>query len=54
MAERPEHAAMITSLQWAAAANDPTGLSSPVGRWVVLAGLVAALVVLILQWRRRR
>lgn len=38
----------------ALSAADPTGLSSPVGRWVILAGLVAALVVLIMQWRRRR
>lgn len=36
------------------AAADPTGLSSVTGRLVVLAGLVAVLVVLILQWRRRR
>jgi len=41
-------------LAGAVTAADPTGLSSPLGRWVILAGLVAALVVLIVQWRRRR
>lgn len=38
----------------ASRAADPTGLSSPIGRVVVLAGLIAALVVLILNIRRRR
>lgn len=42
-------AAMLES-----AAADSTGLSSPIGRLVILAGLVAVLVVLIMQWRRRR
>jgi hypothetical protein len=36
------------------AAADPTGLSSVTGRVLILAGLVAVLVLLILQWRRRR
>ncbi len=31
-------------------AQDPTGLSSPVGRVVVLLGLLAALVVLLRWW----
>lgn len=35
-------------------AADPTGLSGPIGRWVILAGVIAALVVVILQFRRRR
>jgi len=37
-----------------ALAADPTGLSSPIGRLVILAGLISALVLLIWQWRRRR
>ncbi len=36
------------------ATGDPTGLSSPLGRIVIVAGLIAVLVLLILQWRRRR
>jgi hypothetical protein len=37
-------------------AQDPTGLSSPVGRLVVLFGLLAALAVLLRWWwyNRRR
>jgi hypothetical protein len=37
-------------------AQDPTGLSSPVGRLVVLFGLLAALVVMLRWWwfNRRR
>jgi hypothetical protein len=37
-------------------AQDPTGLSSPVGQLVVLAGLLASLVVLVRWWwlNRRR
>ncbi|HLU60358.1 MAG TPA: hypothetical protein VKZ81_33285 [Pseudonocardia sp.] len=37
-------------------AQDPTGLSSPVGRLVVLFGLLASLVVLLRWWwfNRRR
>jgi hypothetical protein len=34
--------------------SDPTELSSPLGQFVMAAGLVSALVVLIWQWRRRR
>lgn len=48
---------MIASFVGDAAARlaaDPTGLSSPIGRIAVLAGLLAALVVLIMHWRRRR
>jgi len=44
----------LVELAGAVTAADPTGLSGPLGRWVILAGLVAALVVLIVQWRRRR
>jgi len=33
---------------------DPTGLSSPLGQLVVLAGLVASLVVLLRWWWRQR
>ena len=35
-------------------AQDPTGLSSPVGRLVVLAGLVAALVLMLRWWWQNR
>ncbi|TWF74382.1 hypothetical protein FHX44_11262 [Pseudonocardia hierapolitana] len=37
-------------------AQDPTGLSSPVGRLVILFGLLASLVVLLRWWwyNRRR
>lgn len=37
-------------------AQDPTGMSSPVGQLVVAAGLVAALVVMLRWWwtNRRR
>jgi hypothetical protein len=35
-------------------AQDPTGLSSPVGRLVVLAGLLAALVLLLRWWWQGR
>ncbi len=37
-------------------AQDPTGLSSPVGRLIVLLGLLASLVVLLRWWwyNRRR
>jgi len=35
------------------AQGDPTGFSSPLGRIVVLLMLLAALVVLLRQWRRR-
>jgi hypothetical protein len=36
--------------------QDPTGLSSPLGRLVILAGLVGALVVMLRWWwlNRRR
>jgi MYXO-CTERM domain-containing protein len=34
--------------------TDPTGLSGPIGQLAIAAGLVASLVVLIWQWRRRR
>jgi hypothetical protein len=36
--------------------QEPTGLSSPVGRLVVLAGLLASLIVLLRWWwfNRRR
>jgi hypothetical protein len=36
--------------------GDPTGMSSPLGRLVVLAGLLVALVVLLRWWwfNRRR
>lgn len=37
-----------------AQAADPTGFSSPLGQVVVGLALLAALVVLIRQWRRRR
>jgi hypothetical protein len=39
-----------------AIAQDPTGLSSPVGRLVVLLGILASLVVLLRWWwlNRRR
>ncbi len=33
---------------------DPTGLSSPLGQLVILAGLVAALVVLLRWWWGQR
>jgi hypothetical protein len=33
---------------------DPTGLSSPLGQLVMLAGLVASLVVLARWWWQRR
>jgi len=36
------------------AQGDPTGFSSPLGQAVVLIALLAALVVLIRQWRNRR
>jgi hypothetical protein len=35
-------------------AQDPTGFSSPVGRLVVLAGLVAALVLTLRWWWQNR
>jgi hypothetical protein len=38
----------------AVAAQDPTGLSSPIGRLVVLAGLVAALVLALRWWWQNR
>lgn len=44
--------ARITDMSVRAA--DPTGLSSVTGRLVIIAGLVAVLVLLIMQWRRRR
>jgi hypothetical protein len=34
------------------AQTDPTGLSSTAGKLVIVAMLAAALVVLIVQWRR--
>jgi Mg2+/citrate symporter len=37
-----------------ALALDPTGLSSPIGRLVILAGLVAALVLLLRWWWHNR
>lgn len=37
-----------------AAASDPTGLSSPVGKLIMIAGLLAVLVLLIMAWRRKR
>ncbi|WP_219414590.1 hypothetical protein [Pseudonocardia nigra] len=37
-----------------ALAQDPTGLSSPIGRLVILAGLVAALVLLLRWWWQNR
>jgi hypothetical protein len=33
---------------------DPTGLSSPFGQLVIIAGLIATIVVLIMLLRRRR
>lgn len=38
----------------AVAQGEPTGLSSPLGQLVVLAGLVASLTVLIRWWWRYR
>ena len=35
-------------------AQDPTGLSSPLGQVVVLIGLLAALVVLLRWWWQNR
>jgi hypothetical protein len=35
-------------------AQDPTGLSSPVGQLLVLAGLAASLVLLLRWWRQNR
>jgi hypothetical protein len=35
-------------------AQDPTGLSSPVGQLIVLAGLVAALLLLVRWWWQNR
>jgi MYXO-CTERM domain-containing protein len=37
-----------------AVASDPTGLSSPFGKLVMIAGLLAVLVLLVLAWRRKR
>ena len=37
-----------------AVTQDPTGLSSPLGRVVVLLGLVASLVVLLRWWWSNR
>ena len=34
--------------------NDPTGLSSTVGRLVILAGLLASLAVLVRWWWQQR
>lgn len=45
---------LISTLDPVRRATDPTGLSSPIGRVVILAGLIAALVVLILNFHRRR
>jgi hypothetical protein len=36
------------------AADDPTGLSSPLGQLVIAAGLVASLVVLARWWWQQR
>ena len=38
----------------AALAQDPTGLSSPLGQLVVLIGLLASLVVLLRWWWQNR
>ncbi|GAA3084631.1 hypothetical protein GCM10010464_55800 [Pseudonocardia yunnanensis] len=35
-------------------AQDPTGLSSPLGRLVVLAGLLASLTLLLRWWWQNR
>jgi hypothetical protein len=36
------------------AAQDPTGLSSPIGQLVLLAGLVAALTLMLRWWWQNR
>ena len=38
----------------ASVAQDPTGMSSPLGQLVVLIGLLAALVVLLRWWWQNR
>jgi uncharacterized protein (DUF2342 family) len=50
-----EAVAVLSDLaQSVLAQSDPTGFSSPVGRLVVLAALVASLVVLLRWWWQQR